>query len=72
LVVATMWWRDTVTFEADARRADESTLRTMLGWAVEHEQGADRPGMGRNPKARHMFGQYRKIAEAELERRRLA
>lgn len=70
--MATMWWSDLGRFEAEAARADEPSLRVMLRWAIEHEQSADRPGTGRNPKARHMFRQFRKAAEVELDRRGLA
>ncbi len=70
--VGTRWWSDLGKFEADAARADENTLRGMLRWAAEHEQSADQRGTGRNPKARRMFRQFRKVAEVELNRRGLA
>jgi hypothetical protein len=38
----------------------------MRDWAAATETAADRPGMGRNPKARRMFRQMRVAAEGRL------
>ena len=66
-----MHWASLERFERDARSADEVTLRTMHAWAAERESDADRPGMGRNPKARRHFRLMRQAAEEELDRRGL-
>lgn len=66
-----MFWSDLAAFERDAGSADEATLRAMRDWAAGRESRADRPGRGRNPKARRLFRQMRQAAEQELDRRGL-
>lgn len=58
-------------FVADAAAADAAKLREMHDWASGRELNADRPGMGRNPKARRMYRRFRVAAEEELDRRGL-
>jgi hypothetical protein len=38
----------------------------MLAWASEHEESADRRGLGRSPKARRMFRLMRVAAQSRL------
>ncbi len=48
------------------------TLEVLRDWIKDckaHETRADRPGMGRAKKARHLFHSERLKAEAELRRR---
>ena len=71
LAMARMWWKALDEFVADARRANDDLLAQMRDWAHEHEINSDRPGMGRNPKARRHFRQMRVAAENELSERGL-
>jgi hypothetical protein len=58
-------------FVAHLKSADDVKLAEMRRWAAAREEHADRPGMGRNPKARRRFRQFKLAAEDELERRGL-
>ncbi len=69
--VARLWWSDVDSFEHELRSATDERLMEMHRWATEREQGADRPGMGRNPKARRLFRTMRQAAEQQLEKRGL-
>lgn len=69
--MARLWWSDLDSFTRDLRSADDDRLAEMHRWAKQREQESDRPGMGRNPKARRMFRQMRQAAEERLEERGL-
>ena len=59
-------WKSQAEFERDLRSASLEDVRSMLAWASDHEESADRPGMGRNPKARRMFRLMRVAARNRL------
>jgi len=61
-----MWWSRVEDFERDAERATAEQLMAMKEWASEDEDSADRPGMGRNPKARRLFRRMRQVADDRL------
>lgn len=69
--VAKLSWHSLDEFKADANRVDDDRLSEMRGWALAGEQDADRPGTGRNPKARRLYRQMREAADEELDRRGL-
>lgn len=69
--VARLWWSDVDSFNRDLRSASRERLTAMHRWAKEREQESDRPGMGRNPKARRMFRQMRPAAEEQLDQQGL-
>lgn len=69
--VARLWWSDVGSFDRELRSADDDRLTEMHRWARLREEESDRPGMGRNPKARRMFRQMRQAAEERLEERGL-
>ena len=69
--VARLWWSDVGSFDRELRSADDDRLTEMHRWARQREEESDRPGMGRNPKARRMFRQMRQAAEERLEERGL-
>ena len=69
--MAKLWWQSIEQFVADVHRADDDRLREMRDWARDHERHSDQKGLGRNPKARHMFRQMREAADEELDRRGL-
>jgi hypothetical protein len=66
-----MFWKSEREFVADLKSADDVKLAEMQRWAAAREEDADRPGMGRNPKARRRFRQFKLAAEDELDRRGL-
>jgi hypothetical protein len=66
-----MWWPDVDSFARALRSADDHQLRQMYDWAQQREGDSDRPGQGRNPKARRMYRQMRVAAEEELDKRGL-
>jgi len=51
--------------------ATDERLAEMHRWVAERERESDRPGMGRNPKARRMFRKMRQAAEERLDERGL-
>jgi hypothetical protein len=67
--VARFWWTSLRDFHRDVLSADHARLAAMCDWAGERELDADRPGIGRNPKARRMYRQMREVAEEESRRR---
>ena len=66
-----LWWQSEDAFLRDLRTACDDGLRDMHRWAEDREQESDRPGAGRNPKARRMYRQMRQAAEQRLEGRGL-
>jgi hypothetical protein len=66
-----MWWPDVESFARALRSANEEQLRQMYDWAHQRERDADRPGQGRNPKARRFYRQMRVAAEEHLDERGL-
>lgn len=68
-LVALLWWSDIESFARDLCSATDDRLAEMHRWAGERE--SDRPGIGRNPKARRMFRQMRQSAEERLDERGL-
>jgi hypothetical protein len=66
-----MFWRSEREFVADLKSADDLKLAETRRRAAAREEHADRPGMGRNPKARRMFRQFKAAADDELDRRGL-
>ena len=66
-----MFWKIEREFVADLKSADDVKLAEVRRWAAAREEYADRAGMGRNPKARRRFRQFKLAAEDELNRRGL-
>ena len=61
-----MLWMSVTEFERDLKSATPDRVREMHRWAAAREAAADRPGLGRNPKARRMFRLMRVAAEIRL------
>jgi len=64
--VGTIFWKSLAEYERDLKSASADRVLEMRDWAAAGEAAADRPGLGRNPKARRMFRQMRVAAEARL------
>jgi hypothetical protein len=62
-----LWWFSVREFEREAQLVDRERLEVMHAWAEEHEHLSDRPGTGRNPRARKQFCQMKQIAERALD-----
>lgn len=71
MAMGRLWWSDLGTFARDLHSATDDRLAEMHRWAKQREQESDRPGMGRNPKARRMFRQMRQAARERLDQRGL-
>jgi hypothetical protein len=66
-----MFWKSEREFVFDLKSADDLKLAEMRRWAASREEHADRPGLGRNPKARRLFRKCKAAADDELDRRGL-
>lgn len=66
-----LWWQDVTTFVRDLRPASDERLSEMYDWAALREADCDRPGRGRNPKARRMYRLMKDAAAERLDERGL-